>query len=200
MLRNAIETLAQNYDTPINKLEEYKNIVEENLNHPDIYSIIDEQFRPTIIKVGTAGSYLWGCNQNYYGNVSKSCSALCNGGLIYNNSDNKCQYQIWTYDEELTSKGEFSNSKAYIYVNEGWKGFKSWDIDKLKNRNVLFATVLTTENSQHKTIIPITSVDNLPIIKDYIIEKKEDKSYWVYYIIFIILISYLVYMNYHQDL
>ena len=195
MLRNAIEMLAENYDTPIENLEKYKNIIEQNLNDPNLFPIIEEQFRPTIIKIGTAGAYLWGCNQNYYGNVSKSCSALCNNGLQYNNNyDNTCQYQIWTYDKELTSKGEISTSKAYIYVPINWNGFKLKDIEKLKNSNVLYATVLTTENSQHKRIIPITSIDNLPIIKDYIEDVNHEKSSnYYYYFIFLIIIIFFIY-------
>ena len=210
MLKNAIKTLAENYDTPLSQLQQYKEVVEQNLNNPELFQLIKGQFRPTSLKVGSAGAYLWGCDQNYYGNVSKSCSALCNGAIQYNNSLNTCQYQIWTYDnEELIPVRNISNSRAYIYVDKNWLGFLEKDIEKLKNSNVSFATVLTTVDSQHETLTEMTSVDNLPIIKDY--EKYENYEniaietsssslyYWLLVFIIIIVSSYYMFTKLYNS-
>ena len=183
-MRRAIETLAQNYDTPIEQLEEYKNYIETHLN-PEVYEIINQQFRPMGLKVGTAGAYLWGCNQNYYGNVSKSCSALCHGSLPYENSKS-CQYQIWTYNDDLKCNEKISSSIAYIYLDR-YKQFSKKDIEKLKEANVTHVTVLITENNQHKTIIPLSDIENLPLQKEEV-EIEEEVSYKYYYIIIFLII------------
>ena len=201
MLRNAIEILAENYDTPIEQLEDYKNIIEENLEDPELYNIIQEQFRPTILKIGTAGAYLWGCDQNFYGNVSKSCSPLCSGSINYNNEAKTCQYQIWTYDTELSSKDKVSSNIAYIYVSKNWISFKKSDIETLKNSNVEFVSVFRTENSKHDTIIPITNVDSLPILDDLSQEeiKLEDRNYnWIYIFLVMIILTMIVVWKYEE--
>ena len=194
MLRNAIEVLAENYDKPIENLIQYKQIVEENKEDPEIFNILNEQFRPMNIKVGSAGAYLWGCNQNYYGNVNKTCSALCNGGIVYENNNQTCQYQIWTYEDKLLLKDNISSSKAYIYVSKDWNGFKKDDIENLKNNGVRFATILITENSKHEIIIPIVQVDDLPIVEEIKIEKIENQSN-INYIFLLFILSLFVFIH-----
>jgi len=197
MLKNAIETLAENYDTPLDQLQEYKEIVEQNLDNHELYDIIKQQFRPTIVKVGTAGAYLWGCDQNFYGNVSKSCSPLCSGGISYNNDTNTCQYQIWTYDKELKNIDKASSNIAYIYVGEYWQYFKKSDIKLLKDANVEFVIVLRTEDGKHKTVIPITNINILPVIQENLEEVKEKTNYHYifFFVLFLVIAIYLV-LNY----
>ena len=207
MLRKAIQTLAENYDTPLEELLEYKNIVEENLENPELYTILGEQFRPTILKIGTAGAYLWGCDQNYYGNVSKSCSPLCSGGISYRidenyqNEENKCQYQIWTYDKELKNKENILSNMAYIYVNNNWNGFKKSDIETLKNNNVEFVSVLKTDNSKHYTEIPMSSLVSIPVLEEvFTQEEKTEKSYKWFLIFLIMIILTIVIVLKYEDI
>lgn len=200
MLKNAIQILAENYDTPLENLDEYKQIVEENKQDPNLFNIINEQFRPMNIKIGTAGSYLWGCDQNYYGNINKTCSALCNGGIGYENNNQTCQYQIWTYINKLLLKDNISSSKAYIYVSKEWNGFKKEDVEKLKNNGVEFATILITENSKHEIIVPIVQVEDLPIVEEIEIKEVDPQSYKIYYIIlFFIIILFMFFIFYNSN-
>ena len=200
-MRRAIQILAENYNTPLEELTEYRDIVEQNLDQPELYSIISEQFRPTSIQIGTAGAYLWGCDQNYYGTVSKSCSALCNGGIAYRNTQNTCQYQIWIYNKILKLKETAFSSKAYIYVESDWIGFQQADIEILKTNQVEYATILKTQNSQHEIILSITQVDNLPIVKEFISEPVQEvqssSTYW--WIILFILIIFITTMLYKSE-
>ena len=145
------------------------------------------------IKIGSAGAYLWGCNQNYYGNVSKTCSALCNGGIIYESNTQSCQYQIWVYNENLILKDDVSSSKAYIYVSNDWEGFKNSDIEILRNNGVQFATILITEKSKHEIILSIIPIDKLPIVEEIKLEEIKVYSYRNYYIfLFIIIIGIII--------
>jgi hypothetical protein len=195
-MKEAVEILAKNYDksTTDKSLVKYKDIVEKHRYNPLLSDYVSEQYRPTRIEVGTFGAYLWGCSQNYYGNVNKNCSALCTGSLDFKLNENvdmqTCQYQIWTYDKELKLETpKISSSRAYIYVPEDWNSFKKSDIEKLKN--VDFASVLTTKESKHTTIISMTAIENLPISEKSETVLKSSRSNIFYYILFIFLIVIL---------
>jgi len=197
MLKNAIQVLADNHDKPLNDYLEYKQIVEDNRDDPNIYNYINEQFRPMNLKIGTNGAYLWGCDQNYYGNVNQACSALCNG-INFNENFQTCQYQIWIYKDQLILSDNISSPKAYIYVESDWEGFKNKDLEILKENGVKFATILNTENSKHNIILPITDVNDLPIKKEENIIYIENVSYTKYYIlifIFLILVGIYFFQN-----
>src|SRR5678815_5032437 len=43
----------------------------------DLIEEIAKQHRPAVLKPGTIGAFLWGCGQNYYGDVERACSPLC---------------------------------------------------------------------------------------------------------------------------
>ena len=204
-MKEAVEILAKNYDKSITDkyLTKYKEIVEKNRYNPLLSDYISEQYRPTTIEVGTFGSYLWGCSQNYYGNVNKNCSALCAGSLDFNLNESvemqTCQYQIWTYDKELKLETpKISSSRGYIYVPEDWNSFNKSDIERLKN--VDFASVLTTKESKHTTIIPMTAIENLPISEKSETVFKSRKSNIFYYIFFIFLIIFLIFLFKYKKL
>ena len=197
MLKNAIQVLADNHDKPLNDYLEYKQIIEDNKDDPNIYNYINEQFRPMNLKIGTNGAYLWECDQNYYGNVNQACSALCNG-INFNANFQTCQYQIWIYKDQLILSDNISSPKAYIYVESDWTGFKNKDLEILKENGVKFATILNTENSKHNIILPITDVNDLPIKKEENIIYIENVSYTKYYIlifIFLILVGIYFFQN-----
>ena len=211
-MRAAIETLAENYDKKLDDptiaeafeiVEKYKNQSQNSQNSQtqnsqnQIFDILKEQFRPTSIKIGTVGAYLWGCSQNYYGEVNKSCSAFCNDNYLRQETIQPCQYQIWTYETTLYSTGHSFSSNAYIYINETWQGFTEKDVEKLKNGGVKYASVISTEDSKHQIIIPMTLVENLPILKEYQEVETEEVSYAKYYFLFfvIFLIALFVYFR-----
>jgi hypothetical protein len=191
-LEEAVEILAENYTKPVTdiSLAKYKNLIEEYKNK-HVLEYITKQYRPTNIEVGTFGAYLWGCSQNYYGNVNKSCSALCAGSFNLDDDSQTCQYQIWTYDKELKLKTpHISSTRAYIYVPEDWTGFKKSDMDYLKD--IDFVSVLTTKESKHITLIPMTAIENLPI-SEKVEEIKETSSNYYYYIFFLLFILLILF-------
>lgn len=197
-MEEAIQFLASYYDYSINDpiVKDAYNFVksnEKNISSEEIINILNRQFRPTYLKVGSVGAFLWGSFQNYYGGVSKSCSAFSNGSLMQDPNES-CQYQIWTYNDGLTSTGHASSSRAYVYVNNDWNGFRNEDIDKLKASGVEYVSILTTENSKHEIKIAMTSVQNLPIIKEYVedsqtkTEETESSYFWLLFLFFLIVI------------
>jgi len=200
-MEEAIEILAKNYNQSLTnpKLAPYKEIVEKNKKNPLILEYISKQYRPISIREGTFGSYLWGCSQNFYGNVNKNCSVLCADSLNFDlneSTENQtCQYQIWSYDKNLKLiTPKISSSRAYIYVPENWEYFKKSDIDILKSKEIQFVSILITKESKHITLIPMTSIENIPISdEDFKIVLKTQKSNKLYYflLIFLILIIFI---------
>ena len=165
----------------------------KNVNSPDISEKIDiissrpysldllkKEHRPTDIQINTSGAYLWGCSQNYYGDVSKFCSPLCLNSLG-NLKTEKCQYSVWVYTPNLTNIYSTSTSKAYIFVPENWEIFKKEEILQLKEKGIVSAAILKTQNSIHRFYLPVTSIDELPLsnneaygLKDPQTETKND--------------------------
>ena len=156
---------------------------------------LQNHYRPTELEINTVGSYLWGCSQNYYGDVNKSCSPLCINSLY--SEDNDCQYSIWTYSGELNNILNTKTTQAYIYVENNWTGFTNTDIEKLKLNSISHATILKTQNSQHKIVLPMTSISNLPIIRNYFEHEYEVKeSYNYYWILILIVLAIVLFLNF----
>jgi len=211
---SAIDFLSEYYDLPLNskKIAPYIEILEKFKDNSSLPSLISKQYRPTEININTVGSYLWGCAQNYYGDVNKNCSPLCLGSISHDSYKDscefsgKCQYSIWTFsNNKLVNKYTAPSTKAYIYVDSNWKGFLESDIEMLKSSGIFYATILVTINSQHKIIMQMTSVNNLPILKQYpsvIYEdqegqinegnKEKDKTWVILLIILLLLIGLII--------
>ena len=205
-MENSIRILAENYnleiDDPIvgEALEIVKNVEKE-----EIAKILKKYYRPTSLNMGTVGAYLWGGLQNYYGEVSKSCSALNNGSLFEN--DETCQYQIWTYKKgEMKLQGDSLSSKAYIYVEEEWQGFNYCDIEKLKNGGIENACVLNTVDNKHSILLKMCPIAHLPVLKNFDDEdnanqdkqiEKENSSlpYYIFLLIFLIIFIKIYYSH-----
>ena len=156
---------------------------------------LNNYYRPSELEINTVGSYLWGCSQNYYGDVNKSCSPLCINSLFSKETD--CQYSVWTYSSnQLKNILNVQTSKAYIYVEKDWTGFLNSDIENLKTYGISHATILKTQNSQHKIILPMISINNLPVIKNYFqeYELKEGGNY--YWLVILIILAIVLFLNF----
>ena len=213
-IEEVLNFLTKHYDKYVSdvKIKPYISKLEKYKNSPLLIKAIQQRHRPTEIHINTVGAYLWGCSQHFYGDTSQNCSALCAtsishsfGTLMSEESLNckKCQYSIWTYtNSKLNNDFHTSSSKAYIYVDSDWIGFTNNDIETLKKSGILFATLFSTNYSQHQILLPMTSIDNLPISKGYIAHSAEEKivneSYWWLFIpIIIVFILFFIYLNYY---
>lgn len=205
-MENEIRILAENYDLDLDDpivREAYEKI--KNAEKSEVSKILKKYYRPTRLNVGTVGAYLWGGMQNYYGEVSKSCSALNNGSLFEN--EETCQYQIWTYkDGHLRLKGDSLSPKAYIYVEDGWQGFNYSDIEKLKEGGIENACVLNTVDNKHNILLKMSAITHLPILKNY--DEKDEKQddgeiereksslpYYIFLLIFLIIFIKIYYSH-----
>ncbi len=157
-----------------------------------ITETIDNQYRPSQLKPGSIGAFLWGCSGNYYGDVSKSCSNLCLNGIPFNQME-VCQYQIWKYNNNILIKeNNVQNDIAYIYVNDDWKGIDEQNYILLKTNNVKYILIVTTNNSRHYVKNKIQELDQMNIIYNQIELKKAEINY--IYILYIILILFIIYL------
>jgi len=203
-LKNSLQLLAQNYNLLISQLQRdeiydayiyVKDIVNKlyNTNKYEIVTnIIKQQYRPTVIYPGTLGSYLWGCFSTYYGNINnQNCSPLCINSIPSIDKKYECYYQIWDYTwGELRKKIDNNTDKAYIYVDDKWKGFTKDEIDMLKGNNINFITILTTENTKHYIKLSMVDIHEIPIIninQDEVYLANSDTSKLYVYIFFLLI-------------
>ena len=215
-MENSIRILAENYNLEIDDpiVGEALEIV-KNTDKSEVAKVLKKYYRPTSLNMGTVGAYLWGGLQNYYGEVSKSCSALNNGSLFEN--DETCQYQIWTYKNgKMKLQGDSLSSKAYIYVEdtekkenkekESWQGFNYSDIEKLKAGGIENACVLNTLDNKHSILLKMVPITHLPILKNFDDEdhtnqdkqiEKENSSlpYYIFLLIFLIIFIKIYYSH-----
>ena len=219
-LTDYLNILANNHLVLVNELEksdklfEYYIWVKETVNklyntekYSIVVDIINKLYRPSILYPGTIGAFIWGCFSNYYGNVNQNCSSLCLNGIPshFNEEIKKCQYQIWRYFQgKLRRETETNNNRAYIYVDSNWNGFTKDEILLLQNNDVIFVTILTTENSKHYIKIPMSSLINIPIIEKIntkeMIKLSKNKNIHVYLLLSLLVLCilgyiYKIYMN-----
>lgn len=217
-LANKHETVFNEYVIPNDSdLARVRRVIEKTVNTPQYTKVVDminSLHRPSRIIPGTIGSYIWGCFNNYYGDVGRGCSALCTNS-IPNLESEDCQYQIWcespsgdsnlrTFSESnanlirtLTKQSDAITNKAYIYVNDGWKSFTQNNIDKLRENGIRYATVLNTENSKHDVLLSMVSLDELPVRVETKTEIKSENTGRIYYYIFLFIIIMLI-LGYFQ--
>ena len=210
-IEDTLNFLCKHYDkyTSDPKIKPYISKIEKYRKSALLIKAIQQRYRPTQINVNTVGAYLWGCFQNFYGSVNRNCSALCVNSISHSintmmSEDSlnceKCQYSIWTYtNKKLTNDFNTSSSKAYIYVDSDWEGFSDADIDILKKSGILFASIFDTNHSLHKVILPMTSLDNLPISKEYPTFSKEKiihESYSWLFVLLIVILFIFFYVHY----
>ena len=101
----------------------------------DLNKAIQQCFWPSELESGTVGSFLFGCRQSYYGDVSVECSPLCIGSLPID--DQVCQEQVWTLDNKLNIlKDREDSTKAKIYNNFGFNGLNGEQINMFKTNNI----------------------------------------------------------------
>lgn len=191
-LAKAVEMLANNHQVAIKDLsidndrKLYKayllvKAVVEALVQTDKYQLIptlvQQQYRPTMIYPGTAGAFLFGCFQGCYGDSHKYCSPLCISNINDTNKPIQCKYQVWVNisrnnddvdndDEDRQNYAQMGNDvetdEAFIYVDDHFKYFSEADIKAFKDKGVNYAQVLKTHNSKHFTLVRMTAVDKLP--------------------------------------
>lgn len=177
-LRSSLEMIAENHYVRIDdfyknsELDKSYKFILNIINHQRSYEylaildILKTLYRPTNIKDGTGGSFLFGCFQGCYGKVGKICSILCINSIPSKdmNPYDSCQNQLWSLiDGSLIKHSNIESSRAYIYTDSNFKYFKPDHIKTLRHNGIYYVSVLITENSKHQYIIKFSSVDDLPV-------------------------------------
>jgi hypothetical protein len=198
-VKRAVGVMADNYDEqttnirPGHKLydsytyiknisKHFNGIYSETLQVSNSYNnfinIIMQEFKPTEIKTGTLGSFIFGCFQSCYGDVDSSCSLLCNNDSIENpyemGTDCKEQIIIQEYIDIKNGKSRFIRSKTsntkshrgYIYLNSNFKAFTKNEIEQFEEWGLMMLQGMTTRYSQHHTIFSMRTLDNVPQMDD----------------------------------
>jgi hypothetical protein len=147
-------------------------------------SIISSQYRPSKIIPGTIGAFLFGCFQETYGDVTKSCSPLCISGINPKGHHTPCEHQIWVQKSSsgsskyLQIKSESTDSnRAIVYVSSAFIGFTKEEIKVFRKFGVDLVQVMTTKDSKHHQIVRMTPLNRLPIVGKPTPAVKDDPDH-----------------------
>lgn len=207
-IQSSLKLLIENYDMELVELSDYKNLYDaykiityvKEVDQTLLSSILVYQYRPSDIKIGTLGSFLFGCMQDYYGETNKECSPLCIENKIDENTE--CEYQVWIQMKNncIEYINNSKNSHAYIYLLTKNHIFESKDIEKLRDNGVKYAQLVLTKNSKHELIDKLITLDQLPVkttviesIKNEITNYKYAELPWFYIIIILIIIMIFIF-------
>ena len=186
-LSNSIKLLADNSDVnlntiphsdPIYKAFEFVKLAVALFYDTDQYSLITDLISnypsPPHILPNTAGSFLFGCSQSNYGDVTnRFCSPICIQNIPPSKSLSLvscCPHQVWSsLDPSNISFTQLSNpsntnNSAYVYVYLPFNGFSNDTISLFKRHNINLIQVYSLQNSIHHSIIPPTSIDDLALL------------------------------------
>lgn len=173
-----ITTLPEN-DELFAIYQKFIGIVEQSDNLQEIIDILKNNHQPSNIEPGTIGAELYGCLQNYYGDIDKDCSALCMNS-IFNKSF--CTKQIWvqTVDDSdmrlIRISGDNDIKAGYIYINKNFLYFTKTEKQLLSNSGLKYGQILDTNFSKHYAKTRMISIDDLPDIDN--INNKSEVEHW----------------------
>ena len=175
----AIDLLAKNPDVILDQIpkddpiflafEKIKLFISIFFGRPEYPQILDrigKQSRPSTINPGSAGAFLFGCSQDNYGDIdNKFCSPLCAQSVLPKEAT-CCPYQIWIWsDQQFEKINESQSPHAYVFITHNLERpqFTTEMINLLKLYNINSVHLLTTLNSKHLTLLPLTPIDQLPL-------------------------------------
>ena len=187
----------------------------DNLN--DIIDILNDQYHPTDIKIGTIGAGLFGCLYNYYGDISKSCSAICLNSPLNIGTCNKQIWQQYLTDVDLRFVRQYNaqwqlldnlTPQAYIFVQESFKYFTLTEKQHFAKHNIKQAQILITRHGKHQKLTRMLPLDQLPdsenikytnsndwefsVVDDTNLDKNTDNNSNNNHIIFTILVILII--------
>lgn len=123
--------------------------------YDEIIEIIEKQYQPSQLEANTLGSFIFGCFQKYYGDVSQFCSSLCINSLPSFQSES-CPYQVWSLEKgklkQLNSDdfGKYKQSKGYVHVEDNFVILTNDEINTLKNAGLEVIAFIETINGRHR--------------------------------------------------
>jgi len=150
--------------------------------------ILNEQYKPSNISSNTVGSFLFGCYQSDYGEVTKYCSPICADG-IHHEKQQSCPRQIWALYKENkdtnnkrihsdTKRKSYENRKfirlgdnersnqANIYIYQetlAFKGLTDKEIHQLKSEGVNKITFYSSSNSRFFKMDKTMDLSRVPV-------------------------------------
>jgi hypothetical protein len=181
-LEKSIDLLAKNPNVQIQSLNKndplYKAFETVKLSVSLLYDtkqfviiqdILSKYKSPSQISPGTIGAFLFGCQQDNYGDLKERfCSILCIGSIPPSKTKYPmmcCSSQIWSHDNtKLVKVSDAKNgtTKAIIYPDFPFLGFTQKELNELKTSGIKKVTLMDTTNNKHVITLDSVDVDKLP--------------------------------------
>lgn len=148
-------------------------------NYDVMHDMLEKLPRPTHIRPESVGSFLFGDHRVCYGDVIKRCSPLALNSIPrqkrknFFRKDSTCPDQIWLLKTDHEDNKYYASivsshsNKALIFVDiddtDHFKGFTHDEVQLFVDNGVTEVEVFTAGNPTHSTILPKTSITEVPI-------------------------------------
>lgn len=140
------------------------NVYPEKVNLSDM---ILRLHRPMNLEPGTIGSFLFGCLQGTYGDVSAECSPLYHYG-VEKEHDILCDHQVWLQKSKIGNSrftriiNPSHTGNAMIFTMGNFDNFTSNEINDLIKHGVNNVQIFNTKRSKHHLISRSAPISDLP--------------------------------------
>ena len=162
----------------LNKLKKFKD------DDSSEYSrLIQSYHRPIDIQPGTVSAFLFGCSQQFYGNIDSRCTCLC--------LQDTCTKQIWTVSgNKLQKNNDVTSKEAYLFIPSNFTFTKRYERILMKG-GVRTVSLIKTVFSKHIIMETITLIETDD--EDEEVEPiKNTESIIIYLIILLIIIILII--------
>nr|QBK92425.1 MAG: hypothetical protein LCPAC401_00630 [Pithovirus LCPAC401] len=169
-----IHLLTPDLKDHLNKLKKFKDD-----NFQEYSRLMQNYHRPIDIQPGTVSAFLFGCLQQFYGNIDSRCTCLC--------LQDTCTKQIWTVSgNKLQKSNDVTSEEAYLFIPNNFTFTKRYERILMKG-GVRTVSLIKTVFSKHIIVETVTLVETDD--EDEEIEPiKSTESTIIYLIILLIII------------
>ena len=164
----------------LNKLKKFKD------NDFSEYSrLIQNYHRPIDIQPGTVSVFLFGCSQQFYGNIDSRCACIC--------LQDTCTKQVWTVSgNKLQKNNDVTTEEAYLFIPSNFTFTKRYERILMKG-GVRTVSLIKTVFSKHIIVETITLVETDDDEDEEVEPIKGTESSIIYLIILLIIILIIVF-------
>jgi hypothetical protein len=141
---------------------------------------LDRLPHPTSLKKNTIGTYLYGCSQTDYGDVTGECVPICITGFSRKFKPEICPVQTLQIDQgrlisiiDPRTGRDYEPPRAIIYVSNDFTGLTADLLIQLRNLHITSISILIKRDNRYVRLLPFTPIDQLPLTLFQVNEPEE---------------------------
>jgi len=144
--------------------------------------------QPSYLQPETIGSYLFGCDLAYYGDVDATCSLFCLGSK---GRQHTCNAQLWKLvNDNLTLLERNPSTHGMVYVDD-FRGLSTDHLAQLSSHGIETLTFLDTQLGKHKIVYEKTPIYAVPTkldVREGFLDQGENRSYGIWLLVLVVVL------------